>query len=348
MKSLKWFSISLILLSFIFAGCGGNDEEDSLFPGGSGDPGMVGFAAMKVGSWEELRSPEGDVDRYEYIGVDTYNGTECYLLEFDSVTQGQRNITQIWISKATGQAVLMVMKDTDGNVTKMDIPQNYDPPTSTGGEMPATATNLGNKKYTTPTGKTVDAVAYKITTPYGEVESWSSSQVPFGEVKTMTNGVINSELYDFGSSGAVRDISKQEAENAKPFDIWGGGDIGGGDVGGGDVGGGDVGGGDIGGGDVNDPIGNIGNIKITIGAGTKPDIKVSQPIEVLTVTGLAFVWGFESKNDQLLPGPFKYGVIPNGAQLAGMPVAPDLVAGTMYTIMVDDGQGNFGLVQFTR
>jgi hypothetical protein len=332
MKSLKWFSVSLIILSFVLSGClGGDDDDDDLILPGDGSGIGAGFSAMKAGSWSELHSPDGDIDRYEYIGVDTYNGTECYVLEFDSVTQGQKSIMQIWINKATGQAVVMIMKDNKGKVTKMDIPQSYEPPTGTGGEVPTTATNLGKKKYTTPTGKTVDAVAYKITTPYGEVETWSSAQVPFGEVKTITNGEVMSELYDFGTSGAVRDISKQEAENAKPFGF---GDIDLDDQGGG---------GDIGGGD--DDIGDIGNIQIgdiaiTVGAGGRPDIKVSKPITSLMVNGEGVVWGFNVNDGKTLPGPFKYGVLPNGTTLVGVANPPDLKAGVMYTIQAKGAQAN--------
>lgn len=355
MKLLNWFSILIVLFAFVFSGClfgGDDDEEGDLIVGGDGDGNVAaGFAAMKVGSWEELHSPEGDIDRYEYIGIDTYNGTECHVLEFDSTMQGQRSITQIWISKATGQAILMVMKDNKGKVTKMDIPQSYDPPEATGGEVPATATNLGKKKYTTPTGKSVDAVAYKITTPYGEAEFWTSSQVPFGEVKSLTNGEVISELYDFGSSGAKRDISKQEAENAQPFgfgDIDGGDDQGGGDNGGGNGGDeGDVDNGDNGGGD--DVNIQIGDIIITVGAGGKPEIKVSEPITALRIGGEGVIWGFDVNNGKTLPGPFKVGVLPAGTTLVGIANPPDLKAGALYTIQVTGAQENaVGQLLFTR
>jgi len=342
MKLLNCLTIAFVFMAFVLSGCGGGDDEDDLILPGDGNIG-AGFAAMKAGSWEELRSPDGDIDRYEYIGIDTYNGTECYILEFDSVTQGQRSTNQIWINNPTGQALLMVMKDENGKVTKMDIPPNYDPPTSTGGEVPVTATNLGKKKYTTPTGKTVDAVAYKITTPYGEVESWTSSQVPFGEVKSIINGKAMSELYDFGSSGAARDISKQEAENAKPFGI---GDIDGDDI--------DISGGDDGDVDIGDNGGNIGDIQIgdiviTVGAGGRPEIKVSKPINSLRVAGEGVIWGFDVDNDKTLPGPFKMGVLPNGTKLVGMANPPDLRAGAMYTVQVSGAQKNsIGQLMFIR
>ena len=349
MKSVKWFSISLIVLSFIFAGCfGDSDEEaDPLLPGGNGDPGMVGFAAMTPGAWEELVYTNGDRDRYEFIGTDTYNGKECYILEFEMTHNGQKTVDQIWMDKVTGQGVVMFMK-SEGQVMKMEMQQVPDIPSGSE-DVPVGAVETGKTKYTTPTGKTVDCIIYTMSTPAGQSESWASSQVPFGSVKNMLNGQVTSQLYDFGSSGAVRDISKQEAENAQPFDIWGGGDIGGGDIGGGDVGGGDVGGGDVGDGDVGggDDV-QVGPIKITVGQGLRPQINVSKPINMLTISSIGFVWGFESENEQLLPGPFQYGVIPNGADFVGMKEAPDLIPGALYTIIVQAGDKDMGLMQLIR
>ncbi len=49
---------------------------------------------------------------------------------------------------------------------------------------------------------------------YGE--NWISSEVPFGIVIVIDkNGITQMELYGFSISGAKRDISKEEAENAK-------------------------------------------------------------------------------------------------------------------------------------
>ncbi|MGB9598173.1 MAG: hypothetical protein ACPL7B_17935, partial [Candidatus Poribacteria bacterium] len=231
-------------------------------------------------------------------------------------------INQIWINKSTGQGVLMVMKDESGKVTKMELTPTTptDIPT---GETPDNSVKIGTKKYTTPTGKTVEATIYKTTTTTGEYESWVSSQVPFWEVKAISNGKVLYELYDFGTSGAVRDISKQEMENASSFGLP------------------DGNGGGIGG-------GTIGDIVITVGEGARPEIKVSQPINTLMVTGPGFTWGFMSDNDQLLPGPFKYGILPNGTISLGVANPPDLKAGTQYTITVAGENGSMGMLIFVR
>lgn len=309
--------ISLSLLVFTFAGCGEDKDENIIGPGGGGEA-LAGFASMKAGSWEELVSPNGTRIRYEFFGTDTYKGAECYLLEFETTSSGVKTISQIWISKLTGQGVLMVMKDEKGNVTKMELTPStpQDIPT---GENPVNSVKIGTKKYTTPTGKTVEATVYKTTTPAGESESWISSQVPFWEVKEISNGQVDYELYDFGTSGAKRDISKQEMENASSFGLPDG-----------------------------NGEGTIGNIIITLGAGARPEIKVSQPITTLMLTGPDFTWGFMSNDGQPLPGPFKYGVIPNGAISLGVANPPDLKAGTNYTITVAGEDDSIGMLVFVR
>jgi len=208
----------LSLLAFAFVGCG-EEEKDVIGPGGgkdSGDGIISGFAGLKAGSWAELVYPDGTHSKYEFLGTDTYKGAECYLLEFETIQDGTKNINQIWINKSTGQGVLMVMKDENGVVMKMEMTPTtpQDIPT---GETPVNSVKVGTQKYTTPTGKTVEATVYKTTTPDGEDETWISSQVPFWEVKSLLNGKVFYELYDFGTSGAKRDISKEEMENATPL-----------------------------------------------------------------------------------------------------------------------------------
>ena len=234
------FPALFALVIFAFAGCGGSDDNNTMT---DGDGNMaMGFASMKAGSWEEMTNSDGSRDRNEFLGTDSYNGTDCYLMEFDTITNGKKETTQIWISKSASQGVLMVMKDENGKVTKLELtpstPQNI--PT---GDIPVNSTKIGTDKYTTPTGKTVNVTKYKTTTSFGESESWISSQVPFGQVKVLSNGTVISELYDYGTSGAVRDISKKEMESAGSFGIDDGGNGGGG---------GGVG----------------GNIVITVGAGS--------------------------------------------------------------------------------
>ncbi len=235
----------------------------------------------------------------------------------------------MWIDKNTGAPVLFLIKE-DGKVMRLDV---FHTPTDIPGDetlVPPQAQSLGNDKYTTPTGKSVDVAKYSSNTPVGTSEIWTSDQVPFWEVQNFLDGKLMSSLYDFAFDGAVRSISKQEAENAEIFgfsDIPGDGDI----PGGGDVSGGD----DIpDGGDI--PGGQQGDIVVTVGAGAQPVITVSQPIMLLTLTGPGVAWGFQSVNQAAdLSGPFQYGVTPNGAlDIMGGVAPPDLVAGQVYNIQV--------------
>jgi len=218
MKAFYWFSVVLILVAFLFVGCSSNDNNNPVVnSNGNGNTVGFGFASMNAGSWAEYILQDGSHEKYKYIGVDNYNGTDCYVLEFEMTSNGEKTITQMWLNKSSNKSVLYVTK-MGGIVIKMEIPQTQEIPSGSG-TVPVGSVELGNKKYTTPTGKTVDAIAYKVTTTAGESESWISTQVPFGIVKELLNGESQLELYDFGTSGADRGISKQEAENAQSFGL---------------------------------------------------------------------------------------------------------------------------------
>lgn len=341
MRKIFIFSIAFMLIAGLYIGCGDDDDDDIAGPGGPGGAGGsgMGYFSMNPGDWSELRSPDGDRDISKFIGDDTWQGRACIVLEFESYSNGQQGIDQIWMDKTTGEVVVIIMK-ANGELTRMD-PTTFPSGTTddtTPWEMPDVQ-NLGTEKYTTPTGKTVTATKYQynVTTPIGVTndESWVSSEVPFDVVKNFTNGRELSSLYDFGT-GATRLISKQEAESATPFEmptIPGGGDpFDPNDPG---NGGGDPFDPGNGGGDPINP-GNPqqeGEIIITIGAGARPTISVSQPIMVLTIIGENDVtWGFSSPAAQV--GPFQYGVIPAGAVLLGAPNLPDMQAGQTYIVQV--------------
>ncbi len=315
------FPALLALLVFAFAGCGSSSDDDNTLNDGNGNMAM-GFASMKAGSWAEMVDADGSHERFEFLGTDSYKGTDCYIIEFDSTTNDKKESTQIWMNKSTSQGVLMVLKDSSGDITKMELTSSM-PQSVPTGETPVNSTKIGTDKYTTPTGKTVNVTKYQTQTAAGQSETWISAQVPFGQVKDLLNGTVTSQLYDYGTSGAVRDISKSEMESAGSFGIDDGGDDGDGGDG-----------------------GIVGNIVITVGAGAKPEIKVSQPITTLVLTAQGLTWGFTS--DDPLPGPFTYGVIPNGAKLAGVANPPDLKVGSQYMIVASDDNGGSGLLIFTR
>jgi len=39
--------------------------------------------------WAEHTSPDGDRDKSEFLGTDNWQGSECYLMEFESSSPGQ-------------------------------------------------------------------------------------------------------------------------------------------------------------------------------------------------------------------------------------------------------------------
>ena len=209
MKILCVFAF--ILLAFSFAGCGGGDDDDD--DDNNNDNNAAGeiyggFLSMNPGSWSDYVDDEGNRTRYEYIGIDTYNGSECFVMEFSMNIDGEEMVSQIWVDKASGASKLYVIKQA-GMVMKMNIGQTPDIP---GGEPEdnTTGVEIGFKDYTTPTGKNVSANVYK----EGNDEYWISSEVPFGQVKYVENGKTIMQLYDFATSGAVRNISRDEAMNA--------------------------------------------------------------------------------------------------------------------------------------
>jgi len=94
----------------------------------------------------------------------------------------------------------------------MDVSQSpYEPPeTETPGQYDPSLPSISYGTYPVPgSGETVTVAIFDV--PGGEV--WVSSQVPFGTVKVIASGTTAMYLYNFGTSGAHRDISKAEMEN---------------------------------------------------------------------------------------------------------------------------------------
>jgi len=176
--------------------------------------GYTGFIAPAEGQWAEyVMSGNGEEShqKMEYIGQETVGGKTCTGFEMTITDSGQEEtIMQIWTETATGQAVKYVVKMED-QVICMNINQSPQPPeTETPSEYDPNLPNISYETYTTPTGKTVNVAKFAI----DGVEEWVSSQVPFGIVKIIASGgETTMYLYDFGLTGAHRDISKTEMEN---------------------------------------------------------------------------------------------------------------------------------------
>ena len=178
--------------------------------------GYTGFIAPAEGQWVEyVISTDGEESHQnmEDIGQDTVDGKTC--TGFEMTTSGQEEtIMQIWTETATGQAVKYVVK-MGNQVMCMNVGQSPEPPeTETPSEYDPNLPNISYETYTTPTGKTVNVAKFAI----GGGETWVSSQVPFGTVQVIdASGETTMYLYDFGMTGAQRDISKTEMENCIPL-----------------------------------------------------------------------------------------------------------------------------------
>lgn len=211
MKVFSLFSITFILMACLLVGCGGDDDDDDDVIGPDGGEGLfLGLTSMAAGSWAEHTDSDDNRFRMEYHGTDTYNGRESYVVEFEVDSDSGTVVSQIWIEKATGESILYVIKQGE-LLMRLDVSQV--PEVAAGAaaseeDQASTSEKIGVETYTTPTGKSVQATVYR---QDGE-DIWISSEVPFGMVKSGSTS-----LYDFGSSGAQRNISRAEAENAEEF-----------------------------------------------------------------------------------------------------------------------------------
>jgi len=174
--------------------------------------GYTGFLAPAAGQWAEYVYTNGEEShlKMEFIGQDTVDGKTCTGFEM-TVSGEEETIMQIWTEDATGQAVKYVVKTGD-LVMCMDVSHSpYEPPeTETPGTYEPNLPDITYGTYTTPTGKTVSVAKFAI----GGGETWVSSQVPFGMVKVVdASEETTMYLYDFGTTGAPRDISKAEMED---------------------------------------------------------------------------------------------------------------------------------------
>jgi hypothetical protein len=235
MKKLAILSIVAMILACVLVSCGKDKSEkdktakstEATGTNEKAEKGMTkGLDSMKPNSYVEYDNPGGTINKMKFF-VDTWEGKDCTIMETETKGSDLLSINQSWLDKSTGKAVLFVTK-INGKVMRMDI--NKMPTQSNTNaanpkfkpEIPPQAKQMGEDKYTTPTGKTVKVVKYKLEMPGGSMETWISDEVPFGTVKVMTNGVASMSLRDFGFSGAQRAITKQEAENAQPFGPPGG------------------------------------------------------------------------------------------------------------------------------
>ena len=220
--------IALLLAITLLPACGGGGEEETGDGGGGGGgtppggnetpPGgtpsaYTGFMAAAKGQWADYTmvvDGEESHQIWENIGEDTVDGENCVGLEMTTEMAGEETIAQIWTNAATGQMVKYVMK-SGGQVICMGQPQYEPPETETPSEYSPDTPDISYGTYTVPgNGQTVNVAIFE-TGPGSE--AWVSSEVPFGKVKVVASGTATMSLVNFGTSGAVSDISPAERDN---------------------------------------------------------------------------------------------------------------------------------------
>ena len=221
--------IALLLAITLLPACGGGEggggggnETGGGGGGGGGVPsGYTGFMAATAGQWVDyVMAAAGEESHqiWENIGEDTVDGVSCVGFEMTMAMPGEESIMQIWTDVATQQLVKYVVK-AGGVVMCMDVSQfQYEPPkTETPSEYAPDTPDISYETYTVPgNGQTVKVAKF---TSEG-VETWVSSEVPFGIVKVIAPEMTMS-LNNFGLSGAVRDISEKEMEDCLQSQIPG-------------------------------------------------------------------------------------------------------------------------------
>lgn len=220
MNKVLGIVVALLLAITLLPACGGGGAGDGGGQEGGGEgggtpPAYTGFMQATEGQWVEYVISSDDEEyhqKMEHIGQDTVDGKTCIGFEMTmAMPQQGETIVQMWTDAATHQLVKYVMKTGD-QVICMDVSQSpYKPPeTETPGQYNPSLPDISYGTYTIPgTGGTVTVAIFGV--QGGEV--WVSSQVPFGTVKVVASGTTTMYLYNFGTSGAQRDISKAEMEN---------------------------------------------------------------------------------------------------------------------------------------
>jgi hypothetical protein len=222
MKKLLGIMALLLLVMALLPACGGGEAG-----GGSSVPSEVhpseaiaytGFMQAAGGQWVKYAIPTSEGVTYqglECIGKDTVTGKSCSGFEMNIEAGAEETIMQIWVDASTQEAVKYVAKYQDQVYCMNQVqqkapaaggeegtPQDYRP------DLP----DIEMGTYTVPgNGKAIKVAKFKSS---DGSEAWVSSEIPFGMVQALSpSGQKTMYLYDFGLSGAQRDITKAEMEN---------------------------------------------------------------------------------------------------------------------------------------
>ncbi|MFQ5815238.1 MAG: hypothetical protein ACE5G7_01945 [Candidatus Hydrothermarchaeaceae archaeon] len=218
MRIFLALTVALLLLN---AGCIQRGKEAQpaapLQPSSAGL--YTGYPDYEPGMWVVYRIFGGAKIKFEVVGKETFNEREALGFEM-SVLDAEASITQAWFTKS-GELVKYAIKRGGqvtcilelGAVNRAALPFVGEGWKSTPPEFE------GEREY-----EQVQSIANgakiniaRFSSPVGE--AWVSGEVPFGVVKELQDDEVISELYDYGSSGATRDISLEELLNCWKFDV---------------------------------------------------------------------------------------------------------------------------------
>jgi hypothetical protein len=195
--------IILVAAALLLAGCGSDTVRKTSKPAK-----YAGFMDLKAGQWAETVTKQGGQNmktRTEVIESSPDTVKFQIMTEFE----GTETLSQFWFDQGSNRVTKFVVK-SGNEVMCMDVSQmsdDYIP--ADGGAFPAEKTGIEHGTYTTPTGKKVTVAKFTS----GSGETWVSSEVPFGLVKTMSAGSTRMSLYDFGTIGAKSRIDKEDIED---------------------------------------------------------------------------------------------------------------------------------------
>jgi len=183
----------------------------------------TGFLQIEKGAWSEFISIDSNdnenLQRLVYLGEKTIEGIPSYGIEMESnLFNGKNALTHVWLNKESNEIVEMISKleeknkivCIDGPLVKILMP-SFDSLIPTV-ETPAKY-NPSNEYiygiFTTKDGKTIQVAKF---VDENDLETWISSEVPFGIIKAVNNktGRVISSLKDFGLSGARQKISQSD------------------------------------------------------------------------------------------------------------------------------------------
>ena len=202
----------------------------------------TGIPALKGGEWLEFNvtvdptachmTPVPYTARYECLGEDTIGGVKCMGFEltapFKTATmEFKRQWLQFWYDASnvkTNKLVKCVAKAQETPMTAtvtasiVPIPEFLWPHYVTPKEyLPNVSYTIG--VYTFPEGspRAGEKVNCAVYTFEGK-QRWISSEIPIGMVQQLgSDGTVEQYLWDYGLTGADRNISREELEGAVPM-----------------------------------------------------------------------------------------------------------------------------------